>query len=92
MNIGYAFEPRLAEQFRTAFRESELESPNSTVFFDCGINIGSHALFLARNGCRVYGVDPIGENLLRVRKTDSVRTRVCIRLQSALRSDSNAKM
>ncbi len=58
---GRAYEPQMSLRFRDGHREW----PES-VFVDCGINIGVHSLYMAENGCRVYGVDPITPNLLRV--------------------------
>ena len=36
------------------------------MFIDCGVNIGMHSLFMAVNGVRIFGVDPLEENLLHV--------------------------
>lgn len=38
----------------------------TAVFVDCGVNIGSHALYVAANGFMTWGVDPLSTNLVKV--------------------------
>jgi hypothetical protein len=42
------------------------EQGSNAVFLDCGINIGTHSLYMARNGYKTFGVDPLTANLVRV--------------------------
>ena len=60
--MSKAWEPKLSQRFL----EIAKESGANTVFIDCGVNIGVHSLFMAMNGVRVFGVDPLEENLLHV--------------------------
>lgn len=39
---------------------------DTAVFLDVGTNIGTHALFVAKRGFHVFGVEPQAVNLVRV--------------------------
>lgn len=65
MLLGHAWEPKMSERFQQAFLQGN--SSNDMVFVDFGINVGAHGLFMLQSGCRVFGVDPITTNLLRVK-------------------------
>ena len=60
-----AWEPEISQQFLRAAHDFGTVL-NNVVFVDCGINIGVHSLFMAANGIRIFGVDPLEENLLHV--------------------------
>ena len=68
MNKENAFEPVTSLRFLRAAHVSGAALDN-VVFVDCGINIGVHSLFMAANGIRVFGIDPLEENLLHVSLT-----------------------
>ena len=66
-----AYEPKMSQRFLKVAHDSSTALKN-VVFLDCGINIGVHSLFMAVNGIRIFGVDPLEENLLHVSLTSEM--------------------
>ena len=70
--MSKSYEPKMSQRFLEMVKESGAEAEN-TAFVDCGVNIGVHSLFMAVNGVRIFGVDPLEENLLHVSCTFYVK-------------------
>ena len=63
---GRAWEPEISNFVKVGLENYDAVAAKSAVFLDVGANIGTHTLYALATGHRVYAVEPLTINDIRV--------------------------